>query len=69
VEAGKIRGIAGVLIWTEAGRFDAMARGATRRKVVERTLRPMLEAVVVGIVPRISRPRQAARGGLRTRAG
>jgi predicted enzyme related to lactoylglutathione lyase len=26
MDAGKIQGIAGVLIWTEAGRFEAMAR-------------------------------------------
>ena len=39
--AGKIQGIAGVLIWTEAGRFEAMARFYRDR---------------LGLTPRTSKP-------------
>ena len=40
-DAGKIQGIAGVLIWTEAGRFEAMARFYRDR---------------LGLTPRTSKP-------------
>ena len=41
MDAGKIQGIAGVLIWTEAGRFEAMARFYRDR---------------LGLTPRTSKP-------------